>query len=237
MCGKPPGFTLSLARDALTWRKSAMLFKHHLGYGKFFSVDGEGGGGGTSASGDEQGGDGEQNEGAASGEGSDAGESGDDTDGDSTDEVGKLTESVTKLETTLKKERADRKAAQREIARLQGELDAAGTNDHSAEIDEWKGKYRDEVARNLAMEEATALHAISPKAVYGLIRDKVTLDDDGNVANVKELVEALKADDPALFRAAGGTADGGATGGKLRHDDRTPTLKMANAYEENQRKR
>ena len=208
-----------------------MLYKHTLGYGKFFSADdGTGSGGAQGDAGDE----------------ASTGEKGDDTAGEGDDEAGNegddgeapdvdaLETSIANLKDTLKKERAAHKAAQRDVKRLESELKAAlesaDTSDLTAQLAEMEGKWRDAVSRTAVIEAATAAHAVSPKAVYALVRDRVELDEAGAVQNIDALIEGLKADDPALFRSAGGSLDGGTRGGAPRTEPSTPTERLAGAY-------
>ena len=207
-----------------------MLYKHLLGYGKFFSPDGDSGGGG---------GTGDQGTGTDGGDGNDAPPEGDgDGKGDDTGEsVDTLKASITRLEGTLEKERELRKTADREARRIRQELAGRGNPEEAvatitterdtarAEADDWRGKYRDAVARNALIEAATEAGAVSVKAVVGLLSGKVELDDDGNPANIAEIVKALQEDDPALFRHAGGTADGGITGKRPATNDINATIR------------
>ncbi len=209
-----------------------MLYKHTLGYGKFFSAD-DGTGSGGAANGE-------------AGDDASTGEKGDDTAGEGDDEAGNegddgeapdvdaLETSIANLKDTLKKERAAHKAAQREVKRLEAELKDAlantDTSDLTAKLAEMEGKWRDAVSRTAVIEAATAAHAVSPKAVYALIRDRVELDADGTATNLAELIDGLKNDDPALFRAAGGSLDGGTRGGAPRRRRAGPVARMAGAY-------
>lgn len=225
-----------------------MLYKDRLFYGKFFAPDGDVGTGGASGNGDDDVDEGEGtvedtvdgddggNTGENAGDGDDG--EGDVDEGDEPD-VAALEASVAKLTDTLKKERAAHKAAKREVTRLEGELrDALAKSDNSeleGKIADLERRLRDATSKNAITEAATAANAVSPKAVYALIRDKVELDDEGNATNVAELVEALRNDEPTLFRAAGGSLDGGARSGSTRVEPKNPTERMAGAYAKNKK--
>src|SRR5690606_19794129 len=225
-----------------------MLFKDRLFYGKLFAPDGDVGTGGASGNGNDDVDEGEGtvedtvdgddggNTGENAGDGDDG--EGDVDEGDEPD-VAALEASVAKLTDTLKKERAAHKAAKREVTRLEGELrDALAKSDNSeleGKIADLERKLRDATSKNAITEAATAANAISPKAVYALIRDKVEIDDEGNATNVAELVEALRNDEPTLFRAAGGSLDGGARSGSTRVEPKNPTERMAGAYAKNKK--
>lgn len=222
-----------------------MLYKDRLFYGKFFAPDGDVGTGGASGIGGDDVDEGEDtvedtgdgDDGGNTGENAGDGNDGDD-EGDEPD-VAALEASVAKLTDTLKKERAAHKAAKREVTRLEGELrDALAKSDNSeleGKIADLERKLRDATSKNAITEAATAANAVSPKAVYALIRDKVEIDDEGNATNVAELVEALKNDEPTLFRAAGGSLDGGARSGSTRVEPKNPTERMAGAYAKNKK--
>lgn len=59
---------------------------------------------------------------------------------------------------------------------------------------------------------ATSAGARSTRAIVAMLRDSVELDDKGNPKGVKEAIEALKAEDPGLFKHADGRGDGGRQG-------------------------
>lgn len=76
-------------------------------------------------------------------------------------------------------------------------------------------QYRTEIRTNRAREAAVqaAANAINPEAIWRMVRSDVTYDDDGNPENLAELVSAVKADMPELFRSPNGSADGGVGSG------------------------
>lgn len=75
-----------------------------------------------------------------------------------------------------------------------------------------ESRYRVAVGRAAVTDAATKAGAISPKAVYALIRDDIDFDDDGEPTNIGDLIAQAKKDEPQLFRAAAGSADGGKGG-------------------------
>lgn len=102
-----------------------------------------------------------------------------------------------------------KKGRQTEFQRLEGERDTFKTK-----AEELEARYRTAVASSAVREAAGQAGAISPKAVYALIRDDVQFDDAGEPSNIAELIERAKEDEPQLFRAAGGSGDGGKGNGQ-----------------------
>lgn len=73
-------------------------------------------------------------------------------------------------------------------------------------------RYRAAMGRAAVNEAATKAGAISARAVYALIRDELDFDDDGEPTNIDALIAQARKDEPSLFRAAAGSADGGKGG-------------------------
>lgn len=73
-------------------------------------------------------------------------------------------------------------------------------------------RYRAAVGRAAVTDAATKAGALSARAVYALIRDDLDFDDDGEPTNIDALLAQAKKDEPYLFRAAAGSADGGKNG-------------------------
>ncbi len=69
-----------------------------------------------------------------------------------------------------------------------------------------------ERAERLVSAAAAKVNAIRPDAVFRLVRDAIEYGDDGRPTNIDQVVSAAKKDFPELFRAATGSADGGAGG-------------------------
>lgn len=94
-----------------------------------------------------------------------------------------------------------------EFQRLEGERDTYRTK-----AEELEQRYRSAVASSAVKDAASAAGAISPKAVYALIRDDVEFDDNGEPTNIADLIAQAQQDEPQLFRASGGSGDGGRGG-------------------------
>lgn len=91
--------------------------------------------------------------------------------------------------------------------RLESEL-----NTHKTRAEQAEQRLRDATARSAASDAASKAGAISPKAVYALIRGDIEYDATGEPTNIADLIEQAKADEPQLFRAAAGSGDGGKGG-------------------------
>jgi len=187
-----------------------MLFRHLLTYGKFFASDGDGGGGSTaSADGDDQ----------------------DDGDNDAAADDTKDDDATAGLKSALEKERRTARDAAKQLKTLQKQFDdltnAGKTEEErreatlttaqkqATEAEERatvaETKLRDANARSAVTDAATTANAISVRAVYALVRDGLEFDDDGEPTNVDALIARAKKDEPSLFRASNGSADGGKT--------------------------
>lgn len=94
-----------------------------------------------------------------------------------------------------------------EFQRLEGERDTYRTK-----AEELEQRYRSAVASSAVRDAASAAGAISPKAVYAMIRDDVEFDDNGEPTNIADLIAQAQQDEPQLFRASGGSGDGGRGG-------------------------
>jgi hypothetical protein len=70
-------------------------------------------------------------------------------------------------------------------------------------------RLRDLSARSAVTDAASKANAISTTAVYALIRSDLEFDDNGEPTNVQALIKQAQKDEPALFRAANGSGDGG----------------------------
>lgn len=103
-----------------------------------------------------------------------------------------------------KRVKAFEDAQKTEAQRQQDALEAAEQRANTFEQ-----RYRGVVTRSAVAEEATKAGAISTNAVYALIRDDITFSDDGEPTNVTKLIAKARDDEPQLFRASGGSGDGG----------------------------
>jgi hypothetical protein len=61
--------------------------------------------------------------------------------------------------------------------------------------------------------------------VVTLAREELTFDKDGKPRNLRSVMKALQEDDPELFRAADGSADGGEGGGGATVRDHNAALR------------
>ena len=73
-------------------------------------------------------------------------------------------------------------------------------------------RLRDLSARSAVTDAATKSGAISPRAVFAIIRPDLEFGDDGEPTNVDALIKQAQKDEPSLFRAANGSGDGGKGG-------------------------
>lgn len=73
-------------------------------------------------------------------------------------------------------------------------------------------------------------NAISARAVFALVQSDLEFDDDGEPTNVDALIAQAKKDEPDLFRAAAGSADGGARDSTAR-EVQPGVDRLAYAYE------
>lgn len=203
-----------------------MLFTHLYTYGKFFSPDGEGGGG-AGASGGSDGSD----------AGNDGSNGGDGEEGEESDETSGLKKALDAERKSRKQMERDLKAAKQrldeienagkpEADRLATERDAAAKRAEAAEQ-----RLRDANARVAVTEAATKVNAISVRAVLKLIEDDLEFDDEGTPTNVDALIAAAKKDEPSLFRAAAGSADGGKNGTTGTREVNPGLDRLTHAYE------
>jgi hypothetical protein len=95
-------------------------------------------------------------------------------------------------------------ASKTELERRDAALKAAEDRASTLET-----RLRDLSARSAVTDAATKVNAISPRAVYALIKGDLDFDDDGNPTNVDALLKQAQKDEPSLFRAANGSGDGG----------------------------
>jgi hypothetical protein len=74
---------------------------------------------------------------------------------------------------------------------------------------QYEQRYQSAIAQSAVTDAASKAGAISARAVYMLIRDDITFDDAGDPSNIAELIGKARSDEPQLFRASGGSGDGG----------------------------
>lgn len=80
---------------------------------------------------------------------------------------------------------------------LQKAQDAATASETAAS--DWKSRYEGLVVRNQVIEAAAAARAIDPATIYALIRDNITLDDDGQPQGIDKAIKDLAKNKPFLF--------------------------------------
>lgn len=90
-----------------------------------------------------------------------------------------------------------------------------------------EAQLRSTTARIAVSERARKAGAISPNAVYALIRDDLEFDDDGDATNIADAIAQLRKDEPSLFRAAAGDGDGGRRGPNSGDDMNSTIRRMA----------
>jgi hypothetical protein len=132
------------------------------------------------------------------------------------------------LRAYLQKVSTDATEARQEAAKYRTELraaqqaatEAARANESAEQKAERERQERDQRLERLEQEnrdlkvgtvvrdQAGKANALNPTAVYALIKDRVTVDDDGKPTNVDALLTELKRTDAYLFRRT--TADAGA---------------------------
>lgn len=167
---------------------------------------------------------------------------------DQTDEQQSQDELGDKGEKALKAERDARRKAEREARALRdkvaefenankSETEKAATERDAAlkRAEAAEQKVRNSNAR-AAVYEAVGSTA-SPRAVFALIRDDLEFDDEDQPTNVTELIAREKKADPTLFRASGGSGDGGKTGDTEQRNFASPLERIAAGYERNSKAR
>lgn len=176
-----------------------------LTYGKFFSTDGEGGGGA----------------GANDGEGNNDGNTGA-NDNHGTGDGG---DDLTALKSALDKERKAARDASKQLKSLQAELDQlrnAGKSEEEqreaalkslqTEAERWKTRALESAAKVAVSDAAAKANAIEPAAIFALVSRDLDYDDDGQPTNVADVIAHARNAYPGLFRAAAGSGDGGKGG-------------------------
>ncbi len=107
-------------------------------------------------------------------------------------------------------------AGKSELDKLTGERDA---------LRERVQTQQQRLGRASVIEAATKANAVVPRAIYGLMRDDIEFDDDGEPTNIDALIAALRQDDASLFKASAGSADGGKRGESATDTDLNSLLR------------
>jgi hypothetical protein len=90
-------------------------------------------------------------------------------------------------------------------------------------------RFRESNARSVVYEAVGSL--ASPRAVFALIRDDIEYDDEDQPTNVAALIARERKADTTLFRAAGGSADGGVSTQNTSQEFSSPTERLSSAYD------
>ena len=119
----------------------------------------------------------------------------------------------------LTEERKARRDAEKQLKAAQAQLkafedankteaqkaaDAAAQAQQAA--DTYRTRYEGMVVRTAVTDAAVAAKAIDPATVYALVKDDITLDDNGDAVGVDKAVAALVTSKPFLFNTTPGGA-------------------------------
>ncbi len=143
----------------------------------------------------------------------------------------------------LESERTARRAAEKSLKALESRIaefenrDKSDTERLTAERDRLakdlearEAKLRDVNARGVVTDAATKAGAISPSAVFALVRGDLEYDADGEPTNVDAVIAAAKKDEPKLFPGAPGKADAGAGSTHTDREIKPGMDRIINAY-------
>jgi len=117
----------------------------------------------------------------------------------------------------LRKERRLRRDAEAKLRKLQRQDDDEDDEsdddaDLEARLARTQRQLHEARAETALTKAATKAGAVSVRAVVALAREELKFDKGGKPRNLRSVIRALKEDDPELFRAADGSADGGEGG-------------------------
>lgn len=135
---------------------------------------------------------------------------------------GKGAEDVAGLKTALNSERDARKAADKLAKDLQKRLtdiENSGKSESDKLAARLEALEKDYQAKTKALAERDARDAVKDAAkkagapdtdlVYRVLKSDLDYDEDGEVTNLKDLIDDLKQTTPHLFKAKAGAADAG----------------------------
>lgn len=88
-------------------------------------------------------------------------------------------------------------------------------------------RVRDLTAQSAVTEAAREAGAIEPALIYRAVRGDLEYDDDGNPTNVAAVLADLQKTAPSVFRAAGGSGDGGRGNGQGTKQDLNALVRAA----------
>jgi DNA repair exonuclease SbcCD ATPase subunit len=123
------------------------------------------------------------------------------------------------LKTALQAEREARKQLEKDLKAIRTELSTVKNGSKTeaerlqaleAEKGELSRKLRERDARDTVLDAARKAGASDPTVVYRYLKSDLDIDDDGEVKNLKTLIDDAKTTAPQLFRAATGKADAAA---------------------------
>lgn len=133
----------------------------------------------------------------------------------------------------LRRERRRRREAEANLRKLQRKAGSDDDEDDESEdaadletqLERTLRELHEARAESALVKAATEAGAVSVRAVVALARDELTFDKDGRPRNLRSVMKALQEDDPELFRAADGSADGGEGGGDATVRDHNAALR------------
>lgn len=136
------------------------------------------------------------------------------------DETKPEADDYAELKSALAKERESAKAATKQLKAAEKRLQdlenagkpeverlAAERDEYKAKLDELTGMVRESTARDAVFEQAQKMGATNPQAVWRIVRNDLTFDDDGGPTNLAAVMKEAKELAPALFRPSP-SADG-----------------------------
>lgn len=109
----------------------------------------------------------------------------------------------------LDAERKARRDAERQLRTLNERAAAA-----EQAASQWQARFTDSTIRAAVTDAAVAASAIDPATIYALIRDGISLDDDGNPQGIEKAIGELRKSKSFLFSTPG-LRDAHAGGGPL----------------------
>ena len=173
-----------------------------------------------------------------------------DQDASAGSEDAQKSEDVAGLRSALKKERDAAKSATRELTKLQERLAEIENKDKSdaerlqaerdrlaQQLQERETRLREVTARGVVTEAAGKLNGRAPGLIFKAIKDDLEYDDDGNPTNVDTLLAQLKKDEPELFPAVRGKADGGAGDDRSAPEPKAGLERLSSAYAQTSKRR
>lgn len=100
---------------------------------------------------------------------------------------------------------------------LQKAADRAAAAEQAAS--QWQARFTDSTIRAAVTDAAVAASAIDPATIYALIRDGISLDDDGNPQGIEKSIGELRKSKSFLFSTTPGLRDAHAGGNNFALND------------------